>query len=229
MPVTFLSAQNRLNNDYFNRTDLTAETKTALIRAIRHFERERFWFNQTATALAVSTASSGLALPADFIALDFVTVRQTSGGVTSDSVVTPRVFDRIAFRNRSTVKGPVEEVGFYKNQLQFAPIADSAYTVTVYYTHSLPTLSADGDTNDWLSAAEDLIVYHAAADVMLNILHRDPAEVQPMKALETEAYATLKHGRDIRMLVNEDLGVQGAVQRVISPRANGPDMAPQKP
>ena len=229
MPTTFANVQDRINLDYLNRTDLISETKRAVIRAVRHYERERFWFNQTATAITMVSTSPAMTLPLDFLALDMVTIRNTSGGVTADSIVVLRSFDRIVYQNRSTIRGLPTEVGFYKNQLQFAPIADSAYVATIYYTQSLATLSADADTNDWLSAAEDLIVYHAAADMLLNVLRVDVQSVSYLKQLEAESYATLKHGRDIRTFAGQDQGVKGTIQRGVSPVANGPDMSPTKP
>ena len=229
MAITFGNVQDRINLDYLNRTDLVPETKRALIRAIKHYEKERFWFNQTATALTLATASAGLSLPADFLALDFVTIRNTENSITQDSICVLRSFDRIAYQNRSATKGVPSEVGFYKNQLQFAPVAQSAYVATVYYTQSLTTLSADADTNDWLSAAEDLIVYHAACDMLMNVLRVPAEQVAYLKQLESESYNTLKHGRDIRTLAGQDQGVVGTIQRTPSPMANGPDAFKTKP
>ena len=214
MPTTFLNVQDRINLDYLNRTDLTNETKRAIIRAVRHYEKERFWFNQTATSIALSTASVGLALPSDFLALDFVTVRVTSPA-SADNIVVMRAFDRIAYRNRSLVSGAPEEVAIMNNQLKFTPKPDSAYNVTVYYLHSLTTLSADADTNDWLSAAEDLIVHHAAADVLANVLRAPADQVASHKQWEMEAYALLQYGRNIRMMTGEDSGFQGALHRQV--------------
>lgn len=207
--ATFREMQDRINLDYLNRTDLNNETKRAIIRAVKHYEKQRFWFNLTSTALAIGTASTSVAIPADFLALDFATVRDTS----LDTQVVLRSFDRIAYKNSNTsLSGVPAEICYYRDTLHFTPKPSSATNLTVYYTHSLATLSADADTNAWTSAAEDLIVHHATADMLANVLRvTDVEQVKAHKAWETEAYATLKAGNDLRMGFGADTGVVGTL------------------
>jgi len=206
--------QDRINLDYLNRTDLTNETKRAIIRAIKHYEKNRFWFNMTSTALAIGTLSVSVAVPADFLALDYATVRDSS----NDYIVTIRNFDRVAYRNTSfgggagssSAAGVPSEIAFMRNTFYFYPKPTSATTLTVYYTHSLTALSNDTDTNDWCSAAEDLIVHHATADMLANVLRvTDVSQVMAHKNYELEAYNQLKIGNDLRLMVNQDLGTVG--------------------
>lgn len=205
--ATYREMQDRINLDYLNRTDLGNETKRAIIRAVKHYEKMRFWFNQTSTALAVGTASSTVAIPADFLALDFATVRDTS----VDSIVVIRSFDRITYKNSNTsLSGVPEEVAYFKDALYFTPKPRSATTMTVYYTHAFPALSADTDTNPWTSAGEDLIVHHAAADMLANVLRvTDTEQYKSHKLWEQEAYNNLKTGNDMRMGFGQDTGVVG--------------------
>lgn len=211
--TTFRDLQDRINLDYLNRTDLTNETKRAIIRAIKHYEKNRFWFNMTSTALAIGSASVTVAVPADFLALDYVTVRDSS----IDYVVTIRNFDRIAYKNQnmaggvgSSASGIVAECAYFRNTLYFTPKPASATSLTVYYTQTFAALSADSDTNDWCSAAEDLIVHHATADMLANVLRvTDQSQIMAHKQWELEAYNQLKTGNDIRLMVNQDVGVIG--------------------
>jgi hypothetical protein len=202
--------QNRINLDYLNRTDLVAETKRAILRAVKHYEKERFWFNQTATALAIGTASTSVAIPADFIALDFCTVRDT----LIDSIVVIRSFDRIAYQNRNSAQSGVPiEIAYWQDKLVFTPKPSSATSLTVNYTHTLPVLSADADTNAWTSAGEDLIIHHAMADMLANVLRvADAGQVQAHKAWELEAYKMLKFGNDMRLNAGQEGSVRGAIQ-----------------
>jgi hypothetical protein len=209
--ATFLDMQLRINQDYLNRFDLGAETKNAIQRAIKAYEKERFWFNSTATALTVGTASNTVAIPADFLALDFATIRDAS----ADYIITIRSFDRLAYRLQNSQAGGLSasgiaaEIAYHQDQLFFAPKPQSATTITIRYTQAFPALSADTDTNGFTSAAEDLIVFHAAADMVQNILRiADPTIFQGYKALEMEAYNNLKFGNDIRM-GNDEQGIQG--------------------
>lgn len=201
--ATYREMQDRINLDYLNRTDLGAETKRAILRAVKHYEKNRFWFNMTATALAIGTASTSVAIPADFLVLDFATVLDTS----NSSLVVLRTFDRIAYKNITPNSGVPTEIAYFRDLFHFTPKPSSATSLTVYYTHSLAALSADSDTNGWTSAAEDLIVHHATADMLANVLRvTDVAQVQSHKTWELEAYKTLKEGNDNRI----GIGLDGA-------------------
>ena len=208
--ATFREMQDRINLDYLNRTDLTNETKRAIVRAIKHYEKLKFWFNQTATALAIGTASVSVAIPADFLAMEFVTVRDSS----IDSIVVQRAFDRIAYQNSNTaLSGVPKEISYFKDALYFTPKPSSATSLTLYYTHSLAALSADTDTNQWTSAAEDLIVHHATADMLANVLRvTDRSQYESHKAWEAEAMKTLMDGNAMRMQAGQDAAVIGTTQ-----------------
>lgn len=207
--ATYLEMQNRINLDYLNRTDLIAETKRAILRSVKHYEKERFWFNMTSTAIAIGTLSASVAIPADFIALDFCTVRDNS----TDNIVVIRSYDRIAYQNRTLASGVPSEVAYWQDKLVFAPKPASATTMTVHYTHTLPLLSADADVNAWTSAGEDLIIHHATADMLANVLRvADAGAVQAHKAWEMEAYKMLKFGNDIRLGVGQEGSMRGTLQ-----------------
>ena len=160
MATTFQNVQDRINLDYLNRTDLVNETQRAIIRAINHYQYERFWFNQTATAIACSTSVNTVALPVDFIALDMVTVKSSSAGYAGGYIVQQRSMERIVYRNSfGTISGMPLECAVYNGAITLYPLPHSAYSLTVRYVNVLPALSAGTDTNDWLSAAEDVIVF----------------------------------------------------------------------
>ena len=110
MAITFKDMQDRINLDYLNRTDFTNETKRAIIRAIKHYERERFWFNQTATVINASVAGYTISLPADFIALDMVNV--SVNGVAG-AVVQQRTMERVTYRQSDGLSGTPVECALY--------------------------------------------------------------------------------------------------------------------
>ena len=223
MATTFQNVQDRINLDYLNRTDLTNETQRAIIRAINHYQYERFWFNQTATALTCVTTGNTVALPADFIALDMVTVKSSSAGYAAGYIVQQRSMERVTYRNAfGTVSGMPQEVAVYNGALNLWPLPHSAYSLTVRYVNVLPPLSAGTDTNDWLSAAEDLIVFHATADMLQNVIRGRDQEVQEMQAMEAMALQALTRARNIRLNTNEDLSLVGPQQRQ-NPNKTGND------
>lgn len=215
---TFKDVQDRINLDYLNRTDFTNETKRAIIRAQKHYERERFWFNQTSTVINASTAAYTISMPADFIALDMVTVSQNGVGGTP---VVQRTMERVAYRQADGTSGVPQEVALYGGTINLYPKPSSAFPLTIKYTFKLPDLSADTDTNDWLSAAEDLIVFHAAADMLANVIRGRPDEVQLMRDMEAVALTSLQRYRNIRMNTNEDLSVLGPIHRSEPAKSDG--------
>ena len=202
--ATFKEMQDRINLDYLNRTDLGNETKRAIIRAVKFYEKQRLWFNLTATSLAIGTASTTVAIPADFLVLDYVTVANNG----NNDIMTIRSFDRIAYQNRGSASGVPAEICYWRNLFNFAPKPSSATSITVHYTHSLPTLSADTDTNHWTSAGEDLIVYRATHDMLANVLRvADKELLASYKTLEVESFKMLQYGNDLQ----QGVGNEGAV------------------
>lgn len=210
MAITYSDIQNRINLDYLNRTDFTNETKRAVIRAIKHYERARLWFNQTATAINASTAAFSIALPADFIALDMVTLTVNAG---PPQIVTQRAYERVTYLNQGGLSGTPAECAVWNNALYMWPKPSSAFPITVNYTFRLAELSAGTDTNAWLTEAEDLICYHAAADVLANVIRGRDADVVTMQALEMAALKSLQLARNVHMNTGEDLALIGPQQR----------------
>lgn len=225
MAVTFKNLQDRINLDYLNRTDFTNETKRAIVRAIKHYERARLWFNQTATAINVSTAATTLAVPADFIALDMMTITQNGANPTQ---VTQRAYERVTYRNASGTSGVPEEVAVYRNLFNFYPKPSSAFPVTVSYVFRLPELSADSDTNDWLAECEDVICFHATADMLQNVVRRPMDEVQQMQQMEATALGNLNLARKMHMNTDEDIGILGPIHRQDTAKTDGSTMADKK-
>ena len=202
--ATFKEMQDRINLDYLNRTDLANETKRAIVRAVKFYEKDRLWFNITATSIAIGTASTTVAIPADFLALDYATVSNNG----NNEIMTIRSFDRIAYQNKGSASGVPSEICYWRDTFNFSPKPASATSITVHYTHSMPVLSADTDTNPWTSAGEDVIVYRATHDMMANVLRvADKDILASYKTLEMESYKMLQFGNDMR----QNSGEQGAV------------------
>lgn len=187
--TTFLEIQQRVATDFLNRTDLTSQIKTAIKATIRTHQRQRFWFLETATALACVVSVETIALPLNFFKLQQIDVTQNS----ADIKLVPTDFGEIRWLNINKTTGLPTKYCLYGGNIHLANIPDSAYPVPCYYLKVLPTLSADADTNKWLSAAEDLVVYGAAKHVWMNTLRNISAaanclqlENQMLKELQRE-------------------------------------------
>lgn len=190
MATTLQNVIDRIRQDYLNRpTDLETETVRAVQAAVRHYERHRYpWTENGLTTLTTVTAVGTLSLPADFQILDGLELQysgQNSDLRTSTYATIRRLNSVVAVS-----PGVPYHFALHGNYFHISPLPDSAYPVLCYYVQKLPVLAALTDTNDWLSAAEDVIVYHAAKLVWANILRND-AEANKMYALERTAATEL--------------------------------------
>jgi len=159
---TYLDVQNEVA-DILNRSVFTSQIQSGIQKAIRQYEKERYWFNETVTALTCTPNVEQLAVPADYLFYTRMEIIQASAYLPM--IVRP--FSEIRQINMNESLGlPIRFCEYGKN-FWLANVPDSAYTVMAYYVQKLPALSADTDTNDWLSAASDVIVACAAKYVNL--------------------------------------------------------------
>src|SRR5574339_531069 len=182
---TFLEVQNRINNDHLNRSTFGDETKRAIKAAIRHYEYHRWSFNETATALATSSSLSYISLPSNFLLLDDLRITINS----EDLPLNRRDPQTIRDWNTASTFGQPTDYAIYQNRIETFPIADSAYSVPIYYLKQLTVLSADSDTNAWIQGVvEDVIVHHATKLMWANVLRNDK-EAAKHAQLERDAYS----------------------------------------
>lgn len=158
--TTFLDVQSRIATDFLNRTDFTPQIKNAVNATIRNHRRQRFWFLETATALTCVVSSEIVALPSDFLFMQELDVRENS----HDFELIVSTFQQVREINTNLAQTPGIPFRYclYGKNIHLASVPNSAFALPCYYIQQLPTLSADADTNAWLSAAEDLVVYGAA-------------------------------------------------------------------
>lgn len=189
---TFGEIQSRINSDYLNRTDLSAATQRSIFAAIRHYESQRFNFNETATTLATSAGQTFVSFPSNLIALDYIQITEAS----SDIELIYRDYDWIKRANVSRTQSVPTHYTIYQNRIELFPIPDSAYSIPVSYIKRLSQLSADSDTNAWTSGeAEDVIVYHATKLMWANVL-RNTEEALKYAELERASKSELMRYRE---------------------------------
>ena len=192
MPTTFKNIQDRIRLDYLNRDDLIDETKRAIYASIRYYERERWPWNEAVSTLTAVASQSYISLPTDLLIFDSIQFTNSS----ADYALSRRNFDEIREMRVVRTTGPwPTDYAIYANRIELFPIPDSAYTLPCYYLKQLTALSADADTNKWLSAAEDVIVYHATA-IMWAAPLRNPEQAQVFGQLEVTALNKLRGYRN---------------------------------
>ena len=162
---TYLDVQQNVA-DLLNRTNFGAQIKLGIQSTIRQYEKERFWFNETSTALVCTANVEQLAVPSDHLFTDRMEVVVQSADLPMINVP----FSEIRYININESLGLPIRWCQYGPNFWLANVPDSAYTVLCYYVQQLPALSADTDTNDWLSAASDVVTYGAAKFVAKNYI-----------------------------------------------------------
>lgn len=175
--------------DELMRTDLTEQIKRAIQSAIKHYERERFWFNETSATAETVAGESGLKLAVPGSAVEFDQMTVTFGGV-------PEKLERVAWSDfvrygatDTSHQGVPCAWTYYRDQFYFHPTPDDAYTLTLYYVETLSTLTDPDDTNAWMTDGEEMIRGRAGAEVQIRYL-KDPEAIaeQRMFAARGEPY-----------------------------------------
>lgn len=183
--------------DELARSDLTSQIKRAIVSAIDHYSRERFWFNETTfeVSLSASQASYGSADAAQIAQLVLIdSVRLT---VNSNSTYTliPRDWAYIeSVESNTNYTGDPTDYVYYKQELRFYPTPYTARTVRVAGVTKDLTVSlsaSDTATNYWTGFAPDLIKARARFLLFRDVI-RSPDEAQIQKSAETEELSALK-------------------------------------
>lgn len=164
----------------------------AINASIRKYETQRFHFNETVTSLVCVPGSELVAKPANFFFEDYLECIQ-SGSNNLEILKSP--FRDIRRMNIDTSTGLPTRYCSYGDNFLLANRPDSAYPVNCYYVMKLPELSADTDTNDWLSAHSDLIVYCAAKMVWATTI-RNASAASVCASFESEYLQSMNRYRE---------------------------------
>ncbi len=192
MASTFLQMQQRIADD-LDRQDLYTQIQKAINRAIIHYQTEPFWFKETSTTFpAVSGQEEYVygtgSVPSDVEMIDILE-RQYNGDKVTMTEITP--FELEA-KQSNDATGIPDEYAQYQNRIKLYPIPNqSGITMLIKYTKNYTALSADADTNDWLTYAEDLIEARARWWMNLRII-RDEAAAAADNAQEISALEALR-------------------------------------
>lgn len=176
--ATFDTVVSRILDDVY-RTDLTAQSQTALRAAIRHYESKPWWPTEARTSIAVT--SEYVTLPVEAKKINHVTINNGTVKYT----VYRRTFNEIDDWQEASSTGLPTDYCLYNNELRMYPIPDSTYTLNLALDMRLPELTGSA-ANAWTVHAEELVRRRAAADIAFSIL-RDAEAFQGFKLLEKEA------------------------------------------
>jgi hypothetical protein len=187
----------------FSRSTLLLE----LNAKIKEFERGSFlpWFLEGLWETTISTGTSSLALPTDFLqevengALELV--------AATGRFVYPkkRPFEAMQLIRQNFPEGGVPSYySVWGGQLHVAPTPLSDYALTLPYFKKTPEVTdAAVDATSWLAEATNFISYSTLADVSANEL-KDDSSASKFRTLAAEAYARLYRYNEARQHTNAD-------------------------
>lgn len=192
---TYLSLQTQIIDELGDRSDLlpslrTASTnspvKRAIQSAIAKWEREPFYFLEkwTSPATIITTIAGqsryGASDLAELATDPYIYHLRITIGDTR-TILTKRTWLEIdAMESSATARGQPTDWAYFGKEIRLYPTPDGVYTVQGARIAILTTLSADADTNVWLTDAWDLIKAEAKMILGRDIL-RDPVLVADMQ------------------------------------------------
>lgn len=170
--------------DDLDRTDLTTQIASEINKAIRHYQRTRFYFNETRDETFATVADQKVYTKVDsaiipkFIEIDQICVMDGTQPNDLDEI-NPKEWEMLTASGDSTGK-PCSWT-YFNTSFGFYPIPDQAYTVRPI-GHIMKDAPADDNEADnvWMTEAFDLIRARACAmlaarklrDVNLAQLHK---------------------------------------------------------
>lgn len=186
----------RITLDWLNRPDLRPEAARAVKAAIRTFETQRWWFNETSTAIVATSSQGYLDAPPNMLAYDELRVTVNS---VDCALVNVDLSDLLTVRAGIPLGQPTHYC-YYNDRFELAAIPDSAWSCPLYYLKRLDTLSADTDTNAWTTYGENLIAHTATMDLLIGILRGPDADIQRHALGATTGRMELARQNDSKLL-----------------------------
>lgn len=197
--MTYGAMQDRIA-DELARSDLTSQIQKAIQSAIKHYERQRFFFNEARSvtfSLSSSqefyTASDHASIP-NLLQIDAFTLL-LNGTVYP---VRQASYDEIEEMPGGTYDPIPSRYSYYGQQVRLYPVPSGGSLARVSGVLRLATPSATTDTNAWMTDAEELIRSRAEWDLYARVI-RDPEMMMTSRALEQEALAAVTSESTLRM------------------------------
>lgn len=178
-----------------SRDDIASDVTDAINRAIKHYESEPFWFKETNDTFS-TVASQKAYDSSDGVATDIEEIHYAEITLGDDFELTRRDMSWIEQRDNDNTGDPTV-YALWQGEIWLYPTPNQVRTVTLYYTKSYAALSADADTNDWLTEAEDLIEARARWWLCKRKLKMFP-QAQEAKLEELEALEALRKKNENR-------------------------------
>jgi hypothetical protein len=192
------------------RDDRSTEVAEAIQSAIGLWDGTRFWFNEKVLSLNTVASQEYYAMSA---LLDSAGAALLSGEglIEIDSFTLTYSNQPYPLNERTqgwmdmmqatsaTYTGQPSDYSIFGNQIRLHPIPDAVYSCTISGLSSLSTLSADGDTNAWMTSGEALIRNQAKVLLYRDII-RDMDGVGAASQAMAEALSVLSRKTNAKVM-----------------------------
>ncbi len=191
VPRTYGDLQYKIADELGGRTDLLVPStglanspiQLAILDAIRKWEREHLFTNETRVTSAFSTvAGQEFYTSSDWSAMTTVAhIDKMSVLISANRYfMWPRTAEYMEdISINPNVTGQPVDYCYYAENIRMYPIPDAVYPVNVLYVQRVAELSATSDSNIWTNEAEELIRQTAKMMLYENTL-QDDVNVQRM-------------------------------------------------
>ena len=194
MPGTYADMRSRIADELVNDGDITtAQINNAIQSAIADYAAEQFWFNEAVGTF--STVSSQELYTSTDLAdiptmIKVLSMRIANTG-TYTSYINGIANDTIEDMQDGSIRGAPQYYSRFANKIRLYPIPNAVYSIKISYIATLATLSADADTNSWMTDGEEVIRQAAKKRLATDIL-ADDALAQRCAVMEDKAYDGLR-------------------------------------
>lgn len=183
---------------YLSRSDLASEIRAAIQRAVRHYERDTFWFNETEASFVTVAGTSQYTLSNSYAQLTQVIINHGS----TRFEVGRENYETLNAIDTSGYQGQPDWYAERNGVLRLYPVPNATYTASYVYLQKPISLSATDVSNTFTLNAEDLIEARSCWWLNLFKLQNPQAatywkeiELDALRALQDESTNHLSTGR----------------------------------
>lgn len=171
--TTYVTMRSRIAEELTDSAITTAHINAAIQSAIKHYERKPFYFNQKKASTFSTVASQEYYTSSDLADIPYIVQIDSFVIGSYKSTVRPVHHAEIEATQSGSITAQPNAYAYFNQKIRLFPIPDAVYTATLAYIYRLDALSADGDTNAWMTDGEELIRQSAKRILALDILHAD--------------------------------------------------------
>jgi hypothetical protein len=198
--TTWADLQTRVEDD-LDRADLDTQIDRELRRAVMHYERQRWWFNEKTLTTTATSSEASFSPPADLLILDGLEVVISS----RPQKLTEYTWSRFVDEWRpTTTSGQPNDFAWRNDAVFLGPSPNQDYPLVWHYVRTLyPASFTDGTDNAWTNFAEDLITARALKTIGARPIGLANGTLMSWQELERQAYQALCGLNDQKMMTGK--------------------------